>query len=344
MNVVDLLAQRGKVATFAAACVLTACAAGCANTPTATSAHKSAALEPITVQLDATLQGFNLPLVVAQSDGYYKKFGLNVTLESGSSAANADQAVATGQTTFAMADAGATALAITKGEPLKVVASYIQETQGVVVTRSSEGITSLKDLVGKSVALSTGSSSTEMLLAALSLQHIAVSSVELDYVPYTSKVSEFLSGRVDAETGFIEDECVQAKTTLSVPVTCLKDSTYGVHTLGESIIVSNSTIKDDPGLIKSFLAATDEGWIQAERNPQAAAEAGAAMFPGSSVSELKQVLIASIPLLHTSATHGQPLGYMAKSQWLGTLSYLHEAFQVPTQSVRNFYTNAYIVK
>lgn len=92
-----------------------------------------------------------------------------------------------------------TVAAIAQGVPLQVVWAQEQYTQdeGLVVKKSS-GIRSLKDLVGKQVALVVGSTSPFELATALHQAHIAESKVTLINTEPPAMVSAWERGSIEA--------------------------------------------------------------------------------------------------------------------------------------------------
>lgn len=313
----------------AAALSATLAACGSAGQPAASTkssaAPPPAAVKQLSVKLDYTpLQGYMLPLIVAIKEGYYKKLGLNVSLSEGSDATSTISSVSAGHYDIGFTDAGQTALAISKGAQVKMFAVYLQKTQGVVISKASLGLTTPQSLIGKTVASTPGSSSGSMFDAMLKIAGISQNSVNIQSVSSPTKVPSLLTGKVDAITGFASAECIQAKQSMTVPVNCMGMGNFGVSSLGEGLLANDSFIVNNPTELKDFVEATNSGLDYAIKNPATAAEMGVNEFPLTKKSLLEAQFVASVPLLHTTATQGKPYGYMAGSDWTSTLQFLHE--------------------
>jgi NitT/TauT family transport system substrate-binding protein len=319
-----MLRERSRMVAFVAALagslIFSRYVAATQQSPSSTGKE---ALRTVIVKLDYTpIQSFMLPVVVAADKGYYRSVNLSVDISEGSDSTSTISAVDSGHADIGFADAGQAAIAISKGAKLKVIASYLQKTQGVVIAKTSEGIKKPSDLIGKTVAATEGSSSASLFLALLKISNVSRDQVQMMAVTAAAKVPALLQGQVQAVTGFATAACIHAQTISKIPVSCLMMADFGVTALGESLIVSDKLIRSDPGMLKDFVRATNRAWADSIKNPAAAAEAGVKQFPLADQSLLKTQLTAVEPYLHTEATKGKPLGYMADSDWVQTLSFL----------------------
>ena len=83
-------------------------------------------------------------------------------------------------------------------------------------------------------------------------------------------------------------------------------------------------LQKDPDLVKKMVAATQESWAAAEKDPEAAVEAmkGASEQLPSARSLLEQFK-TTLTLLHTDATKGKAPGVNTEEDWKETI----ETFQ-----------------
>jgi NitT/TauT family transport system substrate-binding protein len=303
------------------------------------------AADSVTLRIDWTLQGFHLPFVWALDKGYYAAEGLDVKILEGRGAANVAQVVASKGDTFGQIDAGAAALARSKGAPLKVVAVYMQKTQGALVSFKETGINKPDDVIGKTVASSTGSSSGNLFRAFLEARKIPEDKVKIQAVDSNAKMATLLQGKVDAITGLVTAECVEIALQSSKPVNCMHFADYGVKALSMALAVHEDTIKQNPDLVRRFVKATNKGWEESIKNPAEAARIGKKHFPLAEEHLLKAKFESVPPLMHTDATAGKPTGWMAESDWEGTLAVLKELSGLKTNDPASaFYTNDFIPK
>ena len=111
----------------------------------------------------------------------------------------------------------------------------------------------------------------------------------------------------------------------------------------DGIIVHEDLIRDKPDLVRRFVKATNKGWEESIKNPEEAAEIGKKHFPLAEEHLLKAKFETVAPLMHTDATAGKPTGWMAESDWDGTLAVLKELSGLKTNEPASaFYTNDFI--
>jgi NitT/TauT family transport system substrate-binding protein len=300
--------------------------------------------DKVTLRLDWTLEGFHLPFVWALDKGYYAANGIDAKIFEGRGSGNVAQLVGAGTDTFGEADSSRTALARGQGAPLKVVATFIQRSEGTVISYAASGIKTPKDLIGKTVGTSPGSSSTVLFQALLKAAHIPESQVHIVNVDSTAKVASLLQHRVDAITGLMSAECVQVKAqSPGQAVNCMPVADFGVNALGAGLMVRDDLIKNNPDLIRRFVAATVRGWAEAVKDPTQAAEIGHKHFPLADPKVLATKLEAVAGSLHSPNSKGHPIGWMAEADWKSTIDMLRSFMGLTSNApLSDYYTNAFI--
>jgi NitT/TauT family transport system substrate-binding protein len=314
------ISKIGIAVAVASSLALTGCSSGSGGEG---SGGNEEPLRSLSVKFDFTpILGFMLPVVVALEQGYYEEAGFDVSLSEGESANSTISAVDGGHYDIGYADAAATALAVSKGAKVKVFSVYMPMTQGSVIYRTSENISTPQDLVGKTIAATDGSSSGAMLDAMLQANGIPKDQVAIQSVASAAKVASLLQGKVDAITGFLTSECIQAKEEAAEPVECMPVGDFGVSALGVGLLSSDKLVNEEPETLKKFVEATNRGWDYALKDPEAAAEIGVKQFPLADKDLLQKQFESVEPLLHTPATKDKPYGYMAESDWEETIKFL----------------------
>jgi NitT/TauT family transport system substrate-binding protein len=310
---------------------------------TALGAGVSHAADAVTLRIDWTLQGFHLPFVWALDKGYYAAEGLDVKILEGRGSGNVAQVIATKGDTFGQLDAGSAALARSKGAPIKVISVYMQKTQGALVSFKESGINKPADVIGKTIATSQGSTSGNLFRAFLKNNKIPEDKVKFQSVDSHAKMATLLQGKVDAITGLVTAECVEISLQSSKPVTCMHLSEYNVKALSIALAAHEDLLKDKPDLVKRFVKATQRGWEESIKHPAEAAKIGKKHFPLAEEHLLKAKFEQVPALLHTDATKGKPIGWMAQSDWEGTISFLKDLVGMKSsEPVTAFYTNDFI--
>ncbi len=160
------------------AAALSGLAASAVNSPFV---RASAAESKLTFQADWLNDPEFLGYMIAIDNGYYKNEGLSVDYLSGGPSLIPEGVLLSGKADIALTNSLTTAKAIfEKGAPLVVIGTQYQKSPLGLISLASKNITSLKDLVGKTVACPTISES--VLVAVLKLANIPLKDVRI--VPY----------------------------------------------------------------------------------------------------------------------------------------------------------------
>jgi NitT/TauT family transport system substrate-binding protein len=295
---------------------------------------------PITFQLNWVAGGANAGFAAAVAEGYYKDAGLDVKLVEGNGSGNTAQLVAAGRAQLAYADAVAVSQLIAKGAPMKIVSTIYQSNPNEVMALKKTGIKSIKDLNGKKVGVPSGSSQTTMLPLFLKANNLKESDVNLINMPMTSMVPSLLAGQVDAILGSMDAYQIQAEAQ-GAQLDNYRFADYGVPTVSTSIFANDAYIKDNPEVIKKFIAASLKGWSFALDNPEKAVKDLKAVFPEMNEKTAAAELAAITPLFCSGGA--KYIGKAEDSQWVKTQDLLSEVKLLPAgQDPKSYYTNAYL--
>src|SRR4029078_9860649 len=237
-----------------------------------------AANTQITFQLNWVAGGANAGFAAAVAEGFYRDAGLDVTLVQGNGSGNTPQPGANGRSEIAYADAVAVSQLIAKGAPMKVLSTVYQSNPNEVSALKKTGIKSVKDLAGKKVGVPSGSSQTTMLPLLLKANNLKESDVNLINMPVASMVPALLQGQVDAVLGSIDSYQIQAEAQ-GAQLDVYRFADYGVPTVSTSIFASDAYLKENPELVKKFIAASLKGWSFALDNPDKAVKDLKTVFP-----------------------------------------------------------------
>ena len=295
---------------------------------------------PVTFQLNWVAGGANAGFAAAVAEGFYKDAGLDVTLVQGNGSGNTAQLVANGRSEIAYADAVAVSQLIAKGAPMKVLSTVYQSNPNEVSALKKTGIKSIKDLAGKKVGVPSGSSQTTMLPLLLKANNLKESDVNLINMPPTAMVPSLLQGQVDAILGSVDSYQIQLEAQ-GAQTDNFMFADHGVPTVSTSIFASDSYIKNNPEVIKKFIAASLKGWYFALDNPEKAVKDLKSVFPEMN-EKLATAELASIkPLLCSGGA--KYIGKAEDALWVKTQDLLSEVKLLPAgQDPKSYYTNAYL--
>ena len=302
--------------------------------------NTGAANTPITFQLNWVAGGANAGFAAAVAEGFYKDAGLDVTLVQGNGSGNTAQLVANGRSEIAYADAVAVSQLIAKGAPMKVLSTVYQSNPNEVSALKKTGIKSIKDLAGKKVGVPSGSSQTTMLPLLLKANNLTESEVNLINMPPTAMVPSLLQGQVDAILGSVDSYQIQLEAQ-GAQTDNFMFADHGVPTVSTSIFASDNYIKNNPEVIKKFIAASLKGWYFALDNPEKAVKDLKSVFPEMNEKLAKAELASIKPLLCSGGA--KYIGKAEDALWVKTQDLLSEVKLLPAgQDPKTYYTNAYL--
>jgi len=300
----------------------------------------SAQLTPVTFQLNWVAGGANAGFAAAVAEGYYKAAGLDVKLVEGNGSGNTSQLVASGRAQLAYADAVAVSQLIAKGAPMKILSTIYQSNPNEVSALKKTGIKSIKDLTGKKVGVPSGSSQTTMLPLFLKANNLKETDVNLINMPAASMVPALLQGQVDAILGSIDAYQIQAEAQ-GAQLDNFRFADYGVPTVSTSIFANETFIKENPDLIRKFIAASLKGWSFALDNPDKAVKDLKSVFPEMNEKLAASELAAITPLFCSGGA--KYIGKAEDALWVKTQDLLSEVKLLPAgQDPKSYYTNAYL--
>jgi NitT/TauT family transport system substrate-binding protein len=294
------------------------------------------AAKPMKLTLNFLAGGPQAGFMYAKELGLYEKAGINLTIEEGRGSGTTAQLVATGQTDVGFADAPAAMQLRAKNAPVKIIAPILQTNGFAIITLEASGIRKPADLIGKRVAVQSGTAQTTLLNAILSANNIDPAKFTVINIDPSAFVGALLENKVDAILGGADFQSVQLRDR-GQKVHDILYRDVGVPTVGLSIIARDEKIAADPDLYRKFVAASLEGWEAARRNPTAAAEAVVKQFPTATKDQIQKQLEVDLKLVCAPGSTG--LGRVPEQNWATTYSLLTKYLELPTaKPVTDYYT------
>jgi NitT/TauT family transport system substrate-binding protein len=338
---------------LAGAVMLGACGGSAAPGPAAsatgsagpTVAATPAPLKPVTFRAEIGFNGKHVPFLAGIVEGIYKKHGLDVTAKEGTGSATIVQTVGNGSDDFGFVDGAVLTQTAAKGLPVKMVVGVLQTAGMVVVATPQSGITKVADFNGKTGAFANGVSIENLFPAFAAKNGIKMDSITRVAVDAPTRDTMVVTGKVDFGFNLL-NSVPTMEARCSCKLTVFKYSDYGVDTVGNGIVTTDTMIRDRPDLVKAFAAATVEAIDFAVKNPTQAVDdffkyATSTQFTKPTITE--QWKIAST-FLHTPATATKPIGCMATSDWQQTIDFMTQYGGVAAGSMTppKAFTNDYL--
>jgi NitT/TauT family transport system substrate-binding protein len=255
-----------------------------ALTAVALTASSLATTAPALAETKASLRLKWLPqaqfagFYVALAKGYYKAEGIDLTINPGGPNLLTENLVATGSDTFGLSGGTDSVFAARdKGLPIVCIGVSHQITPFIFVTRKDGPVKTLQDFKGKTVT--TWFTGANHVLNGM-LAKEGIKADELKIQPQQVSVTPFVDGSVDVITATYYNEFYTIQSRM--PKDSLKTfvaEDYGITFPRDTLIVSETTAKEKPDLVKAFLRASIKGWKDAFADPRDAVDAVMAIAP-----------------------------------------------------------------
>lgn len=228
------------------------------------SACADSSLVKLSVQLDWKYQFQHAGLIMAKEKGYYKDAGLTVDIREYKEGIDIAHDVLTGKADFGLSNTSLIYGNDGKLQPTVLLATYLQKSPLVFVTQPY--ITNPAMLNDKKIMITkyeAQNSSLSLLLDYFSIHYT--------FIPHTYAIDEFKNKRVDAISAFTSNELYELNKN-KIPYNIIDPADYGFVTNAMNLFTSYKFAKQNPKIIKKFLAATKKGWKYSLENIEKTAE------------------------------------------------------------------------
>lgn len=209
------------------------------------------------------------PFYVAIEKGFFKEEGLDINLIYGNEA-DMVALVGSNHEQFMVASGEQILLSREQGLPVVSVATWYKDYPVAVIALKESGITIPEDLRGKSVGLpglyGANYIGMEALAGQTGLKSEDYSLVSIGF----TQVEGLVSNTVDAVVGYIANEPVQLKERgYEINVIAVRDY---IDLVGNCLVTNETTMENDPELVRSVVRAFLRGVIYAAENAEEAWE------------------------------------------------------------------------
>jgi NitT/TauT family transport system substrate-binding protein len=297
--------------------------------------------DKLALRLDWTPHGMHAPFFLAVEKGWFKKAGLDVSIEDGNGSVIAVQLVGAGQFDVGHASLSSVAIGREKGLPVISIAGFIRKSDMGVLVPAGSGWKTAKDLEGKKVAYTAGSLEGPFVGAFFGASR---SKVELLNVDAATKIGTYLSGTADAVISTVP--YVLPMVEEKRPASGILFADAGLDLPGFGIFATDAKLKEKGPQLKKFTSVVVGAWnyiLAGHEDEAVAAEVKARPNAPVNAKVLRGQIEAYKPYFTTAATKDKPIGVQADADWASTIKALEGADVVKKGSKPgDYYTNAYI--
>ena len=302
------------------------------------------AQDKINMMTDWSAEGTQAPLFLAQSKGWLKDAGLDVTIQDGKGSNNTVKLVAAGDVDVGFVQLSSMASGMDQGMPLTSIACFIRAGDNGVVVPADSAIHTPKDLMGKRIAYALGSGSASLMDAFFVTAHLKRSDLTLIGVDASAIASTYASGNADAAVStvaFFMPLVADKRPSRAIPY-----SSIGLDLPGYGLVVRAADVKPRAAAFAKLVPAINRAWAYVRDGH--VPEAIDALLAARSNERLdRDILIAQlnnyIPLMDTPATKDHPIGYQAEADWFNAENALKTAGLLKNdRPATDYFTNQFI--
>jgi len=255
------MSVNGKLILIAVVLVIVAGCAGCINPPQ----EGTTAEGNIKMKVGAMPDEATLPYYVAEREGIFAEHGLDVEVVPFMSAMERDSALIAGEIDAGQNDPVGVLVLRNAGYDVKVVSRELEETpekmRFAIVASPNSGITSVEDLEGKQIAIS--SNTVMEWIADNLLGDVNARKMEVKKVPI--RMQMLLADEVEAAT---LPEPLASYAIHEGAILIISDSMLD-ETIGHTVIVFRGKfINEHPESVNKFLDAYNEAVDRINANPE----------------------------------------------------------------------------
>ncbi|MFN8160812.1 MAG: ABC transporter substrate-binding protein [Solirubrobacterales bacterium] len=304
------MSRRGRAAlaalgAFAVALGLAACGGSDSSTTVATSSGgKLAEPTDATLVLDFIPNGVHAGIYRALADGDYKDNNINLKVIQPTSTADTLRLIDAGKADFGIADGIDVASQINDGRDAKGIMALLEKPPGGLITLKKDGITSPKQLEGKTVGITGVPSDTAILNTEVTNAGGNPDDVNVVTIGFNG-VQNLENGKISAFTGFVPADGVQVEQD-GYPIKAFPLYENGGPAYPGLVVFSTQEkISKDPALMRAFVDATIKGYQATFKSPEKSVQDLVDQVPGTDSELASATLKAYMPLFEGAPVYGE---------------------------------------
>ena len=291
---------------------------GCSQT------EKDEGLEDVSIMLDWYPNAVHSGIYYAKEQGFFEEEGLNVTIEMPAETNDPLKLAAVGKVDLAISYQMQVALSRSKDIPVVSLGAFVRHSLDGIMYKKESGITSPKDLEGKTVGYSSSEISQAIVETMIEAdggdpKKVEMMDVGWDLMPAigTDNVDAITSAYRNHELVILRDE--------GHDIEMIDPSGYGVPETYELIVVTGEeTLKEKKPLFKKFWRALEKGHEAVKENPEAGLQVlldhENDSFPLDKEIEAESLAVL-LPLMDSEKL---PFGYQETESWEAVIDWLVE--------------------
>lgn len=300
------------------------------------------AQESVSLILNWTPGADHAPLFYAKDQGWYEAAGIDLDIQSGKGSGLASQNVGVGAVDMGIAELGTAFLAKSKGAELTAVMALYANSPFTLYWKKSSGISSPADFAGRTLGNPSGDAARVMWPAFAKAAGIPGDAVSFVNVAPAAKMPTLAAGRVDIISDFYNGHDQKVKE-FGDDLGYLRWSDIGLNPYGNSFIVNNTFMADNPKVVAAFVEVTQKAYRACVDEPAPCIDALLANASGLQKGAMEDQWTRVKDLMTTDDTVEKGLGYFGAERIQATYDLVNTYFTLETPfDPSTAYTNEYM--
>jgi ABC-type nitrate/sulfonate/bicarbonate transport system substrate-binding protein len=298
-------------------------------------------LKQVNVKLKWLHQAQFAGMYVAKEKGFYKKYGLDVTLtEKNKGSDNVVDDVISGAFTFGITSPLELIKEIEHGKPVTAIMAIYQNSPSIFISKLEANITTPSDFKHKRIGTVSNEDNNKIFINAI-LKNFNINNNEVTFVNRGFEpIKYLLSDQIDVTPVYRTTDLYELEKN-NIKYNLIKPEDYNIPNYDDIIITETSTITNQESLVRNFIRATKEGWEYAINNPDEAAEISFKntnkMYTSKGVEYQKFIIEQSKDLIKSN--NSQSIGDMNHSKWYQQYRLLKDQGLISNVDVKKIYQN-----
>ena len=306
------------------------------------------AADKVTLMLNWYVYGEHAPFYYGKEKGIYAKEGIDLEIQEGRGSGTVTQVVAAKTINFGYVDVPTMMRAAVKGAPVTAIGVALQTSPMSAMGFVEKNIKKPQDIKGKTVATTPGDSMSQIWPLFLKKTGLKESDMKILSGDATTKLNAVINGQADVLLGYVMDQSMKIKDATGKDVTPVKFADYGINLVSSGVIVHKDTLKDNPDLVKRFMAATVASIEAASKDPKGAAQSILNANPkGGKIETLTQGFELTIPLYKDPTGQSKQVMRVSDKNMMETVGVMVEYGGLEAKAkddIKTYYSNEYLPK
>lgn len=305
----------------------------------------NAAEMDLKLRKDWTPHGMHVAFYLGKEKGWFKKAGVNLTIEDGKGSASTVGLVGAGQADIGHAGLNTMAIARTKGLPVVAIGSILRRNEVGILFDKGKGYAKPADFKGKQLIYTAGSTEAPFIDTFLGAGKMKRSDVKLLAVDASAKVSTYLSGKGDGVIGPVPFFQAIMRGKRNSDWVLFAD--FGMPMLSWGIVANEDAVKNKPKALAAFMQVLGQSWSYIRQGDAQLTEACTLMIKARAAAKVsmgacKGIFKAYQPYTTSASTKGKPVGYITDADWADTVATMKKLGLIPgSAKTKDFYTLAF---